>query len=992
MMRDRRIRRCPAALLAVLVLTAMALLEPAARALDPHKAITQYVQTSWNGESGLPENSVHAISQTTDGYVWLGTEEGLTRFDGVRFVTFTYHNSPGLASDYIGTLTATHDGTLWVGTDSGLSHYHPSPASPRGGTFDKLTTKEGLAGDDISALCEDRNGALWVGSTQGLNRIVNGQVQNWTSGDGLPDGPVNAIAVDSAGTLWVGTSKGLSRLENGHFITLTQRNGLPAATVNITALTAAPDGSVWAGTVAHGVFQVRGEHVTVPSVRLPWQEIQAVETDRDGALWISFDHHGLGRLYRDKLDLYDASRGLPSNLVTHALFEDHEGTMWVGLVDAGAVQLRDGKFSIFGKAEGLSGNYIGEVVQGLDGSMYFGADNYGVNHLFPDGHVEVLNQRNGLPNQAVYSLLVTHDGALWIGYRRGTLARFDKGHVSIYHDPAASDAALDSLFEDRDGHIWVGFNPDGLAQFDNGVFRHITSSGIVRCIAQSSDGALWLATDGDGVQRLFHGSVTRYSAADGLPTDHAMYVYPDPEGDVWVGLASGGLSRIRDGRVVSWNPSQGIPDTAVGSILEDGFGNLWMGGNNGIFRMSKAELNRTAGAPGATIHVTMFGQADGLRVAETLFGSMPCAWKSRDGKLWFTTLAGAAVVDPAHMAVNKVVPPVLIERVVVNSKIIPAENSIRVGPSPGNLEVSFTAPSFVAPQLMHFRYRLVGFDPDWVEADARSARYTNLSAGTYIFQVEAENSDGVWNDPGASLTFSLRPPLTQMPLAYVLYFVIAIFVAWGAVAWHTRSLLRRHGELERLVMVRTGQLEDEKTALESARRELHIQATHDSLTGLFNHAAILEHLEREVARATRDRAPLGVILADLDNFKTVNDNYGHLCGDDILRESAARLSAAVRGYDLVGRYGGEEFLILFPGWDFHLAPHRIENLLDAIRSRPFQVDEGEIRLTCSVGVATFRPDVDSPSVREVLSRADTALYVAKNSGRNTASFEVRPSV
>jgi diguanylate cyclase (GGDEF)-like protein len=211
------------------------------------------------------------------------------------------------------------------------------------------------------------------------------------------------------------------------------------------------------------------------------------------------------------------------------------------------------------------------------------------------------------------------------------------------------------------------------------------------------------------------------------------------------------------------------------------------------------------------------------------------------------------------------------------------------------------------------------------------------------------------------------------------------------VALRTRSLLLRQWELTRVVAERTAQLEEEKTALEAARRELHIQATHDSLTGLSNRPAILEHLEREVARAIRDKQPLGVILADLDDFKRVNDNYGHLCGDDILRETAARLRAAARGYDLVGRYGGEEFLIIFPSWDLTIAPGRIDDLLDAIRSRNFQVTGGEVRLTCSLGVATFRPEVDSPDVWEILSRADTALYVAKNSGRDTASFEVRPT-
>ena len=976
------IRSCLIAALVALLAAA----RPAS-ALDPHKAITQYVQSTWNDESGLPENSVHALAQTPDGYLWFGTEEGLARFDGVRFVTLTSHNSPGLPSSLIQALAASHDGTLWVGTDSGLSHFRPSVTEVHGGSFTTLTIRDGLTDNNITALCEDREGALWVGTALGLNRVTDGHVENWTSGHGLADAAVRAIAVDSGGTLWVATENGLSRFEEGHFVTFTTKDGLPGNT--ISSLAPAPDGSLWIGTVAHGIAQIEQGRITIPKTAMPWKEIAGLQVDGDGSLWIAFDRHGIGRLYGEKLELYDVSRGLPSDLCSNAMFEDREGNLWVGMLDSGAVQLRDARFSVFGKAEGLSGNYIGELVQGQDGSIYIGADNNGVDRLFPDGHVEVLNQRNGLPNQAVYSLLVTHDGSLWIGYRRGTLARWNNGRVTVYHDPGAEDASLNALFEDRDGHIWVGYNPKGFAEFVHGEFRHVTDTGIVRYITQSSDGSLWLAVDGGGVQRYFHDKITRYTTADGLPGDHVMYVHADAEGSIWAGVSGGGISRIREGRVVSWTPDMGVPDTTIGSILEDNAGNLWLGGDNGISRVAKAELERTAGVRGASVHAVTYGQADGLRIPETLFGSMPCAWKARDGRLWFATIGGAAVVDPAHMPLNRVVPRVLIEHVAFNDRRLPLTDGIRVGPGSGNLEVAFTAASFVAPQLVRFRYRMYGLDKDWVTADARSARYANLPPGHYTFVVEAESPDQLWNRPRATFSFVVRPPLTETPLAYVLYGLVALVLAWATVAFRTRSLIRRQWELTRVVAERTAQLEAEKAALETARRELHIQATHDALTGLFNRAAILEHLEREVSRSVRDRQPMGVILADLDDFKQINDNYGHICGDNILRETASRLRAAARGYDLVGRYGGEEFLLILPGWDMSVAPGRIDDLLDAFRSRKFKVTGSEIQLTCSLGVATFRPGVDPEDVWEVLSRADTALYVAKNSGRNNASFEVR---
>jgi diguanylate cyclase (GGDEF)-like protein len=514
----------------------------------------------------------------------------------------------------------------------------------------------------------------------------------------------------------------------------------------------------------------------------------------------------------------------------------------------------------------------------------------------------------------------------------------------------------------------------------------VTDSGRVAALAESTDGALWVGLDGDGVQRIYRGETTSFTTANGLHSDQVMSLYADPDASMWIGMQSGGLSHIRDGRVTTWTPDQQMPDTSIGSIIGDNDDGLWFGGDTGIFRIAKRELTEFA-----TVHPVLYGTADGLRSRETLYGSMPCAWKSRDGRLWFGTIAGVAVVDPAHIPVNTVVPPVWIEHAKFDTRNIPLQDHIRLGPGSGNFEISFSAPSFVAPERERFRYKLIGFDPDWIYSGGRrSAWYTNLPAGYYTFTVQAENDDGIWNDTGAAFSFYLRPPLSRTPVAYAIYAMIALMFAWTVVAFRTRTLTRRQLELTRIVTERTAQLEAEKAALEATRRELHIQATHDSLTGIFNRAAMLEHLQREISRATRDKTPLGVLIADLDHFKSLNDNYGHLCGDDVIRESADRFRSSMRGYDIVGRYGGEEFLILFPGWDLSIAPGRVDDLLKSIRSRPFEIGECTIHLTCSIGVAMFRPEVDSPSIREVLCRADTALYVAKNSGRNCSSFESRP--
>ena len=954
--------------------------------LDPGKSITQYLQSSFNSESGLPQNSVHGIVQTTDGYMWFGTEEGLARFDGVRFLNFSRLDTNGLASDYITALASDPDGSLWVGTDSGLSHYKPSNHSAGEGVFSTLNRKNGLTGDNVTSLWVDGEGGLWVGTTEGLNRIMKGSVEVWTKRNGLPDLSVTALTGDGAGRVWIGTRNGLACYERGGLVTLTKHDGLPGNA--IAALASVPGGAVWVGTMDDGITEIRqGRIVRSPS--LPWKAIEALRVDHDGALWIAFDRHGIGRLYRDHLELYGTSRGLPSDRSTHALFEDREGSLWIGLLDAGVSQLRDGKFTVFGKREGLSGDYTGNILQAQDGSMWIGVDSNGLDHLLPDGRVEVWNRRNGLPNQAVFSLLETIDGSLWVGYRNGALARIRNGKISSYQDPGAGNASLTALFEDRSGQLWVGYFGKGLALFKGASFRHVTLNERISDITEAPDGAIWVATDGDGAWRYFEGKVDRFTSADGLPNNHVMCLYAESDGSVWAGTASGGLSVIRDRRIFSWTPKQGLPESTVGSILEDGIGNLWLGGDAGITRVAKDELDRSITSSTASIHAILYGTSDGLRSRETLYGSMPSRWRSRDGRLWFATIMGAATINPAKIRKNTVVPPVWIENVIFDSRVIPLEGGHSLPVGSGNLEFFFTAPTFVAAQQVRFRYQLKGFDREWISAaDRRSTRYTNLPPGRYTFVVQAANSDGVWNEAGASFSFALRSPPTRTPLAYTGYGIVGLLLSWCVLRLRTITLIRRQQELTRIVADRTAQLEAEKTALENARHELQIQATHDSLTGLLNRAAILQRLESEIARAAREGAPLAVVIADLDHFKALNDNYGHLCGDDVLRESADRLRAAMRSYDLVGRYGGEEFLILVPGWNPELTRTRVDDLVDAIRSRPFQTGGREIHLTCSFGVATLHSDTESLTVQEILARADGALYAAKKSGRDCACFDV----
>lgn len=980
-------------LLASAILLASALGLRSSAALEPGKAITQYMQASWNSESGLPQNSVHGIAQTPDGFLWLGTEEGLARFDGTGFTIYSHHRNAGLASDYIRVLATGRDGALWIGTDSGLSRQDPISGGSLGvlnqdGRFSALTVSDGLAGDNITALCVDADGVIWVGTSRGLSRVRNGRVVPDNRDRIFKDSAIDAIAADARGTVWAGTDHGLFAFDGGRWLRWPLHD-LPNE--RVTALSPSRSGGVWIGTITGEVAEIRGGEVYRSTARGPAVEINALIEDRDGALWIAFDRHGIGRLHQDRLELYDISRGLPSNRCTHTLFEDREGSVWVGLLDAGVAQLRDGKFTVFGKPEGLSGNYVGNILAGGDGSMWFGSDINGVNHVFADGRMELWDKRKGLPDQAVFSLLETRDGDMWIGYRQGALARIHQGSVSVFHDPEAVDNSINALFEDRHGNLWVGYFGKGVARFVNGHFDHISHSDRVTAIAESTDGALWTGWDGAGVSRSLNGATRWFTEKDGLAGNHVMSIFAAPGGDLWVGTAGGGLSRIRKGRVVSWTRDQGLPDSNVGSVILDDRGDMWAGTDHGVFRIPAAELNEPEGAP-AAVHPVLYGAADGLRSRETLYGSMPSISKDRAGRLWFATIMGAARIDPARIPVNTVVPPVWIEKITLNSRELPLQNGTRLDAGAGNMEIAYTAVSFVAPQNVQFRYRLIGFDHDWIDAGARrTAWYTNLPPGNYTFEIQAQNSDGVAS-PVNTFSFTLKPPLARTPWAYAGYLLGALILAWAAMLLRTRRLVRQQQMLSRVVAERTAQLEAEKAELETVRRELDFRATHDSLTGLLNRPAALDRLQAELSRAIREGAPLGVMIADLDHFKNINDTCGHLCGDEVIREAARRLRSVTRGYDLVGRYGGEEFLIIFPGWDPRISPDRIDELLDALRSRPIAVRGEQFRVTCSIGVAVFLPETDQADQRDILGRADIALYAAKNSGRDRATLEARLAV
>jgi len=505
--------------------------------------------------------------------------------------------------------------------------------------------------------------------------------------------------------------------------------------------------------------------------------------------------------------------------------------------------------------------------------------------------------------------------------------------------------------------------------------------GLLNTATFAPDGSIWLGSDHAGVSQFRDGRIiARYTAENGLLANFAQAVYVDRDGVVWAGTSPGGLNRIKNGRVTTYSIEQGLFDLTVGAIIEDDEGNLWMTCNKGIYKVSKKELNDYADGRISSIHSTVYGTADGLRSSECNFAADPSVWKGSDGRLWFATTAGIASVDPRHSETMNAAPAPLVESVLFNQHAVPLSGGVTAGPGGGDLQVQFTTPDFVAPERIRFRYKLSGSDTDWVDAgDRRQAFYTRLPPARYRFEVEAADVAHGWTSNATGLDITLTPLFWQTKWFRSLCAMILLLGCAAVYRLRVRYLVTRNAVLEERVAQRTRELERALKAAEDAGLALHEQATKDGLTGMWNRTSIFDLLSKELPRAHREQLSVSVVMADLDHFKSVNDTYGHQVGDRVLQIVTERIMNLTRAYDFVGRYGGEEFVIVLPGCCLDDGMRRAEEFRRAIAADAIATGAGQIYVTCSFGVAE---NLSQSTAEELIDKADEALYCAKNLGRN----------
>jgi ligand-binding sensor domain-containing protein/signal transduction histidine kinase len=825
-----------------------------AKALDPHTALAQYGYQSWQTDTGLPQNTVHAIVQGRDGYLWIATEGGLVRFDGVDFRAYTRANAPGLPSDLIDDLMEGHDGALWISTSGGL-------ARQRVGKVEAFGPAQGIPATQVWRTFQDGRGVVWALTAAGLFRIDGERATRIALNAGLTENSRMVAGAD--GSLWLGTAEGLMRAgaddvfravgSTGEVLALAvdrsgtawagSRSGLEACSAAVCRSAAVPGGGavnalaedeagrVWIGTEA-GLFVTDGDRVQAFGQKTG--RVDFLYGDRAGMLWAG-TAQGLTRIDPVK----GAAELLRSGDVFLSAAEDREGDLWLGTESGGLAVLRDRKFSTLTAEEGLTDEYVLALAQAPNGHVAAGTKGGGLN-VFRDGKFRALTTAQGLLSNVVLTMAAAANGDVWVGTPDG-LNLLHEGDVARAFTTAdgLADDFVRSLYIGRGGELWIGTR-HGLSRDEDGKFATWTAldglgSDLIGAMTQDHDGSLWIGTLG-GLSRFRDGEIRNFTTKDGLSSNVVTALYEDAEGTLWIGTNDGGLNRWRAGKIVTLASRQ-LPQRAIG-ILEDGSGYLWISSNTGIYRASREALNRMADG-GAAAEVMRFGVADGMRISECSSGGHPAALRLKDGSLWFATLKGIARVDPEHMPVNGVAPQAALERVSVDDAWQTSTADLTVAPGHSHYEFDYAGLSFVAPQKVEYRYQLEGFDRGWVDAGTRrAAYYTNLPHGHYTFRVIARNNDGVWSETAATAELTIEPHVYQTVWFRLLVLLAIVGLAYAA--WQ-RRLMRVEREFQAVLGERT-----------RIAREIH-DTLAQGFVAVSVHLELVAQLMRNSAEAAREQ-------------------------------------------------------------------------------------------------------------------------------------------
>jgi len=758
--------------------------------LDPRIPLSQYGIDTWNGADGLPQIRIRAIVQTRDGYLWLGTANGLVRFDGVNFTTYDLHTG-SLKDNEVGSLVEDDDGALWIGTyGGGLTRF-------KDGHFTTFTKADGLPDDSIRKLDKDRQGNIWMATPNGVGRYAKGVFTSFTTRDGLPNNFITAICASSPQGVLAAAGSRLNRFVNGRFVTESAVVGDNDGRMD--SMLSGADGTVWMTFENSNIKCWKdGKLTTYSREDHKSNRPGALYEDPQGTLWIGA-RDGLLRSRNGAFEALSTQEAKARLGLVFSMFADHEGNLWLGTEANGLARLRSVSVRMLTVEDGLPENSTRCVYRDRRGDIWVGT--YLGFARLSKGKITPFVQMDGNPIPTVTSISEDGEGRLWLAAG---------GRLYVMENERLTPVAgwkkvfdVKAIARDGLGQMWIGTDGEGLFRFSDGkVTAFRAEDGLannqVRAILCDRKGALWIGTSG-GLSCYQDGKFTNFNTTNGLENSRIMSLCEDADGILWV-ATRGGLSRYENGHFFNIHEAEGLPDSFIFNVLDDGRGGFWLSSGKGICCLRKADLDALAGGKKQAITAVSLGYRDGLRTASMVAGTQPNACLGEDGKLLFCSLKGVVMVSPGNQTTNRQVPPVFIESVLINKQEQPAGRPARLPAGSGEVEIHYTALSYVAPEKVRFKYRLEGIDAGWVEAGQRRfAHYASLPPGSYRFRVIACNNDGIWNETGAAYAFRLPPHFYQTAWFPVLLLVLLTGLAGGGHRLRIHRLQANERELRRRV-------------------------------------------------------------------------------------------------------------------------------------------------------------------------------------------------
>ncbi|MBR7800693.1 ligand-binding sensor domain-containing protein [Undibacterium fentianense] len=1027
-----------------------ALLSSGSQRVDSHhwSAMADVVFRHLSTQQGLPQFSATALAQDGEGFIWVGTQGGLARWDGYRFRNYLpIPNDPrSLPDNYVVSLYSDHKSRLWVGTNGGgLARYDYQTD-----TFVRMPLgNNGLSHVTVNAIVGDGKNGLWLATRGGLNHFDpdTGQFQHYrfdaNDPESLPSDFLRNVVVDSTGMVWVATSQGLVKFDVQTQRFTQVRLPVDSAKVQrIVSIGLSSDGKLWIGTFDTGVFYLDtglapqaqvikrllvpkpGSKELVPNT----ENIYTLRETAPNEIWLGTYGKGVLVVNTQTLEtkriMHEPTR--PSSLADNAVWSilrDRSGLIWVG--SQRGLSIHDPSsnafVSVFGgenRSHGLVGTDFFSLHGFKNGDLWAGSQTHGIGILetgarnFKMIEPDEARLQNALPQGAIFTIYPTRDGQVYIGSDKGLYVNDGRSskvsHLKLSpRNPVLRVATLLQV----DDNLLIG-GPEGLWQKDlqakqsdqatQPEWTKPISNKFITDLQLAPDGAIWVASLQDGLFRYDPKSGQllnlKPNPQDKLSLTHrnVSSIFFDSRGWLWVATQGGGLDLMRrpDGRAPfefkHFGKAEKIPNELVNKVLEDQYGDIWASTDEGFARIQAK-----------TLAVDAFVESDGVAITGYWSNS---GGRLVTGELAFGGVGGFTVVRPELVKPYSYRPPVVVTNIQLGGKPLAANHVGFVGagarpiviqPDANSIIVEFAALDYSAPERNRYAYRLVGYDKDWVETDysRRLAAYTNLPPGEYRLLLRGSNRNGSWSEEHLSMQIRVLPAWFQTWWAYTLYVLLFALLFFGLVRWRLWRLSKANRTLELVVQERTRELE-------LSRRMLEEQSLTDHLTGLRNRRYLNLGIAADIAQVNRayqdlspheiNRAQLNIdivfMMVDIDYFKSVNDEFGHAAGDQVLIQTTAILREAVRDTDTIIRWGGEEFLIVARQANYLEAEVLAERIRVRIAEHPFSLPDGKhLHRTCSIGLTTYPfipTSVDAFSWEQVVDIADQCLYAAKHGGRN----------